>query len=106
NADTCTAKHVWPGREVGEQTTQMKGFARTANPTSEIAAKVRERIDVFYKVLQQEDYWVCGQAWENIRTGLVPELLYGRNEPALTWLHRSLDQAMEGFSRAETARVR
>ena len=106
NADTCTAKHVWPGREVGEQTTQMKGFARTANPTPEIAAKVRERIDVFYKVLQQEDYWVCGQAWENIRTGLVPELLYGRNEPALTWLHRSLDQAMEGFSRAETARVR
>lgn len=95
---TCSVKHIFPGKHVGEQNTRMKFYARTPEPDAETAELIHHRLEVFYKVLQEEDYLVCGQAWENIRTGLFPELLYGRNEPALTWLHQSLDRAMAGIN--------
>jgi len=98
--ETCSIKHIYPGDSVGEQTTRMKFYARTPNPSEDLSRYVNERLELFYKVLQKEDYLVCGQAWENIRTGLIPELLYGRNEPALTWLHQALDEAMDEINDA------
>lgn len=93
--DTCSIMQMFPGSDVGDQTTTMKFFARTATPTAEKSKLIADRLEVFHKVLQQEDYMVCGQAWETIRTGLFPELLYGRNEPALAWTHEALDGALE-----------
>lgn len=99
--ETCTVMHLYPGKTVGEQTTWLKFYARTSDPSPESSDYIAKRLELFYKVLQTEDYLVCGQAWENIRTGLLPELLYGRNEPALIWTHEALDNAMQRL--AETA---
>lgn len=101
NSETLTFKSIWPGDTVGEQTTLMKNFARVPDPSPEIVERVNGRLELFYKVLQQEDYMVCGQAWENIRTGLLPALLFGRNEPALAWLHQALDHAMVDLEAGE-----
>lgn len=94
NSETLSIMSVFPGNTVGEQSTQMKFFARAPEPPQDMLERVHGKLEVFYKVLQTEDYWVCSQAWENIRTGLFPELLFGRNEPALAWTHQSLDRAV------------
>lgn len=95
--DTCTVMHLYPGKIIGEQTTQLKFYAREAAPAAETVDRIAQRLQVFIKVLQTEDYLVCGQAWEAISTGLLPELIYGRNEPALIWTHEALDAATEAI---------
>jgi Phenylpropionate dioxygenase and related ring-hydroxylating dioxygenases, large terminal subunit len=102
--ETCAMMQVFPGETVGEQTTQLKFFARSRNPDAKMSEYVDERLEVFHRVLQTEDYWACGQAWDGVRSGVLPELLYGRNEPALTWMHQSLDAAMAELE-AEEPRV-
>src|SRR3546814_19635316 len=72
----------------------MSFFSREENPSEEVTKLVQDRFDIFYKVLQTEDYWVCGNVFENLESGLLPEIIFGRNEPALTWLHDPLDAAV------------
>lgn len=92
--DTFSVKQLYPGADVAEQTTKMTFFSRTPNPSDEVKQVIQARFDVFYKVLQQEDYWVCAGSYKNLESGMLSEIMFGRNEPALTWLHDALDEGV------------
>lgn len=47
-------------------------------------------------VVDPEDFWVAGRTEPGIRTGLLPTVVFGRNEPALQHLHRGFLQATRG----------
>ena len=92
--ETCSVQQIYPGAQVGDQTTKMTFFSREPNPSEAVKAVVEGRFETFYKVIQTEDYWVCGNIFENLESGLVPDMVFGRNEPALIWLHDTLDAAL------------
>jgi phenylpropionate dioxygenase-like ring-hydroxylating dioxygenase large terminal subunit len=92
--ETFSVMQLYPGTVVSEQVTKMTFFSRESEPTEEVKAIIQNRFDIFYKVLQQEDYWVAAGAYQNIESGLLPEVLIGRNEPALIWLHDALDEGV------------
>jgi phenylpropionate dioxygenase-like ring-hydroxylating dioxygenase large terminal subunit len=94
--DSCTLMQPYPGKNVREQHTRMRYYSRTPNPTPEKAKMINARLETFYHVLQNEDYLMVETAFRSIQTGLLPEIIFGRNEPALAWLHESLDEAVRG----------
>jgi phenylpropionate dioxygenase-like ring-hydroxylating dioxygenase large terminal subunit len=96
--DSCTLMQPYPGKEVGEQHTRMRYYSRTPNPSVEKAKMIDDRLETFYHVLQNEDYLMVETAFRNIESGLLPQIVFGRNEPALAWLHESLDEAVRGNS--------
>ncbi|WP_286711052.1 aromatic ring-hydroxylating dioxygenase subunit alpha [Sphingomonas sp. 67-41] len=94
--DTCSVFQIYPGEKLGEQRTRMRFYSRNPEPTAEQTAVIQGRFETFYHVLQNEDYTMVGQAFKAISSGLMPAMLFGRNEPALNWLHESLEEATFG----------
>jgi phenylpropionate dioxygenase-like ring-hydroxylating dioxygenase large terminal subunit len=45
-------------------------------------------------VVDGEDFWVAGRTEPALRTGLLPTVVFGRNEPAPQHLHRGFDAAL------------
>ncbi len=91
--DTCSVFQLYPGDTVGEQRTRMRFHSRSAEPSPEQAAIIQARFETFYHVLQTDDYKMVGQAFHALSSGLVPAMLFGRNEPALHWLHETFENA-------------
>lgn len=94
--DTCSVFQLYPGDTVGEQRTRMRFYSRNPEPTAGQQELILSRFETFYRVLQDEDYTMVAQAYQALGTGLVPAMLFGRNEPALGWLHEALEQATLG----------
>jgi phenylpropionate dioxygenase-like ring-hydroxylating dioxygenase large terminal subunit len=94
--ETCSVMQVFPGDGVSDQVTKMSFYSRESDPSPEVEKIVHDRFELFYKVLQNEDYWICGNVYRNLESGLLPNIIFGRNEPALAWMHEALDQAI-GF---------
>jgi phenylpropionate dioxygenase-like ring-hydroxylating dioxygenase large terminal subunit len=94
--DSCTLMQVYPGKSVGEQRTRLRYYSRTPNPSAEKSKLINDRLETFYHVLQNEDYLMVETAFRNIETGMLPQIIFGRNEPALAWLHESLEEAVRG----------
>lgn len=94
--DTCSVFQIYPGDSVGEQRTRMRFYSRNPAPTQEQQDLILGRFETFYHVLQNEDYTMVAQAYRALCTGMVPAMLFGRNEPALTWLHQALEEATFG----------
>jgi phenylpropionate dioxygenase-like ring-hydroxylating dioxygenase large terminal subunit len=92
--ETFSVKQIYPGATVAEQITKMTFFSREAEPSEGVKQLIQSRFDTFYKVLQTEDYRVCASAYRNMESGMLPEILFGRNEPALGWLHDALDEGV------------
>ena len=46
-------------------------------------------------VVDGEDFWVAGRTEPGIRTGLLDNVVFGRNEPAPQHLHRGFRAALE-----------
>jgi phenylpropionate dioxygenase-like ring-hydroxylating dioxygenase large terminal subunit len=94
--DTCNLMQLYPGDTVAEQRTRMRFYSRTPEPTEEQRQLIYGRFETFYHVLQNEDYLMVRTAYTNMESGLLPKIVFGRNEPALTWLHESLEDAVLG----------
>lgn len=92
--ETLSVHHMYPGDAVGDQLTRMKFYSRVPDPTPEIKEYIEGRLETFYRILQEEDYWVCGGTQEALSAGLLPEMLFGRNEPALAWTHEAIDRGV------------
>jgi hypothetical protein len=92
--ETCSVMQVFPGDGISDQITKMSFYSRESNPSPEVEKVIADRFELFYKVLQNEDYWVCGNVYRNLESGLLPNIIFGRNEPALAWMHEALDQAI------------
>lgn len=46
-------------------------------------------------VVDGEDFWVAGRTEPGVRTGLLPSVVFGRNEPAPQHLHRGFAAALD-----------
>jgi phenylpropionate dioxygenase-like ring-hydroxylating dioxygenase large terminal subunit len=92
--ETCAVWNIYPGKDVHSQVTRMRMYSRLPNASAEEMAVISQRLELFYKVLQQEDYWISGGIYANLRTGLLPQLLIGRNEPGPGWVHQALNRGL------------
>ncbi len=52
------------------------------------------------KVVDGEDFWVAGRTEPGVRTGLLEEVVFGRNEPAPQHLHRGFAAALAAAASA------
>ncbi len=92
--DTCNLMQVFPGSNVGEQVSLMRFYSRTPEPSTEQEKVIMGRFETFYRVLQNEDYLMVKTAYQNLKTGLMPPMIFGRNEPALNWTHRAIESVV------------
>jgi hypothetical protein len=53
-----------------------------------------KNLDLLLAVTDREDFPARARIQENLASGAVPEIVYGRMEPALVRLHRSTDAAL------------
>lgn len=54
-----------------------------------------KNLDALLAVTDSEDFPAMARVQANLASGAVPELVYGRMEPALVHLHRAIDAALE-----------
>ena len=50
-----------------------------------------------HKVVFEEDFGQQQDIHRSLRTGLMPEVVYGRNEPALIHHHEQIERALSGL---------
>ena len=64
-------------------------------PTTEKArAYWKKNLDMLMDVTSREDFTLTTQTQRGLESGALPELIYGKNEPSLIHLHRSINQAL------------
>ena len=51
-------------------------------------------VDFTMKVVTTEDFAQQEAIWRNVRSGHLPAVVFGRNEPALIHYHRAIDAAL------------
>ena len=93
--ETCSMWNIYPGDDVHSQITRMRFYSRLQNASDEEKEIISGRLELFYKVLQQEDYWISSGIYENVRSGLLPRLIIGRNEPGPAWVHQALNDGLQ-----------
>ena len=69
------------------------------SPQSEKALRYWIRnLDAVLRVTETEDFPSMEQIQKNMASGALPELIYGRIEPALVHLHQSINAALQESS--------
>jgi phenylpropionate dioxygenase-like ring-hydroxylating dioxygenase large terminal subunit len=94
--ETTSVFQLYPGASAHEQITRFKLFGRLPDASEEDRKVIANRLDLFARVVETEDYVMCAGASENIRTGLLPELYFGRSEACIGWTHEALDRVLGG----------
>ena len=92
--ETCSMWSLYPGKDPSDQVTRMKYYSRLPNASEEEKTVIADRLELFYKVLQTEDYWVSNGIHANIASGIAKPVVLGRNEAGVAWVHESLNQAL------------
>ena len=69
-------------------------YAPEAPTTDKARAYWKKNLDLLLQVTGTEDFPLMEKIQANLASGAVPELIYGKNEPALIHLHRSIDEAL------------
>lgn len=80
---------VFP-RGVGEAVVHTGLYAPQAPATEKAERYWRKNLDAVLSVTNSEDFPQCEQIQRNLESGAAPELVFGRNEPALVHFHQSL----------------
>lgn len=70
-------------------------YAPTTPQSEKQWAYWRKNLDALLGVTGTEDFPLMMKIQQTLASGALPELIYGRNEPALIHLHRSIDRALE-----------
>ncbi len=76
-------------------------YAPDAPATDKTRAYWKKNLDLLLQVTGTEDFPLMEKIQANLASGALPELIYGRNEPALIHLHRSIDEALAASAAAE-----
>ena len=74
-------------------------YSPQAPTTDKAKGYWRKNLDVLLQVIQTEDFPLMEKIHQSLASGALPELIYGRNEPALIHLHRSINAAVEADHR-------
>jgi len=61
---------------------------------AEAERKSQFNVDVIWKVTSEEDFPQSLAIHRNLASGAVPELVFGRNEPALIHYHKQIARAV------------
>lgn len=61
-----------------------------------------KNLDILLKVTESEDFPQMEGIQRNLESGALPELVYGRIEPALVHLHTAINEAVAASARAAT----
>ena len=69
-------------------------YAPQAPASDKAAAYWTKNLDQLWAVTTGEDFPLMAKIQANLASGALPEVIYGRNEPALIHLHRSIDAAL------------
>jgi phenylpropionate dioxygenase-like ring-hydroxylating dioxygenase large terminal subunit len=69
-------------------------YAPEAPTTDKARAYWKKNLDMLLDVTGREDFPLMAQIQRNLASGALPELIYGRNEPALIHLHTSINAAL------------
>ena len=69
-------------------------YAPQAPETDKQRAYWKKNMDLLIGVTGTEDFPLVTQIHNGLKSGAMPELIYGRNEPALIHLHRAIDAAL------------
>lgn len=71
------------------------GLFTAEEPKTESSIKYwRKNLDILLQVTGQEDFPLMEKIQHNLSSGALPELVYGRNEPALIHFHKSVNAAL------------
>lgn len=95
---TFDSRHIelWQILPVDPQRSEVihTAYFRPGLSEEETATLVEMAPWICESVVDGEDFWVAGRTEPGIRTGLVPSIVFGRNEPAPQHLHRGFEEAL------------
>jgi hypothetical protein len=69
-------------------------YAPEAPTTDKARAYWKKNLDLLLQVTGTEDFPLMEKIQANLSSGALPELIYGKNEPALIHLHTSINDAL------------
>ena len=96
---------LWRVTPLAVDKTQVRTslYAPVAPTTDKARAYWRRNLDALLDVTGREDFPLMAKIHESLRANSIDELIYGRNEPALIHLHRSINDALERAVAGATA---
>ena len=97
--ETCSVWNLYPGKDASDQVTRMKYYSRLPNASEQEKSVIADRLELFYKVLQTEDYWVSNGIHENVDSGLLDTITLGRNEAGVAWVHEELNKGLAALDK-------
>jgi phenylpropionate dioxygenase-like ring-hydroxylating dioxygenase large terminal subunit len=80
--------------DVGTVQVATSVFAPEAPKDENALRHWTKNLDILLKVTESEDFPQMERIQKNLESGALPELVYGRLEPALVHLHRSINEAL------------
>lgn len=69
-------------------------YAPESPTTDKARAYWKKNLDMLLDVTGREDFPLVTQIHQSLKSGALPEVIYGRNEPALIHLHTSINAAL------------
>ncbi len=79
---------------VGRTRVKVSLYAPEPPQTDKALGYWTKNLDMLWGVTTREDFPLMAQIHQNLASGALPEVVYGRNEPALIHLHASINQAL------------
>ncbi|MGI9596764.1 MAG: aromatic ring-hydroxylating oxygenase subunit alpha [Acidimicrobiales bacterium] len=88
---------VWRLEPIDTRTTRTTTsvYAMSGPVTDDIRDHLVKNLDVLLEVTGTEDFPLMTQIQRNLDSGALPEVIYGRNEAALSHFHRSLNRLLD-----------
>jgi hypothetical protein len=69
-------------------------YAAEAPATEKARSYWKKNLDLLLEVTGTEDFPLMAKIHQNLKSGALPELIYGKNEPALIHLHSAINAAL------------
>lgn len=87
---------LWRMTPLAVDKTLVRTSLYAAEPpvTDKARAYWKKNLDLLLQVTGTEDFPLMAKIHQGLRSGALPELIYGRNEPALIHLHTAINDAM------------
>ncbi|MDR8394711.1 aromatic ring-hydroxylating dioxygenase subunit alpha [Paraburkholderia sp. USG1] len=94
----------YPENDAVDQTRVHVRFYTPGEPESEKERTFWDKMVDFTMSFVGEDFEQQKTIFSNLRAGILPELIFGRNEPALTHYHHNIDRALRAANASPQAR--
>ncbi|HEX2887676.1 aromatic ring-hydroxylating dioxygenase subunit alpha [Vineibacter terrae] len=86
--------------DVGSVQVATSIFAPEAPKDEKTLRHWTKNLDVLLKVTESEDFPQMERIQKNLESGALPEVVYGRIEPALVHMHRAINEALAARAQA------